>query len=126
LENNNNKGVLLLFMMPKLVLIFSIVCGALGQIFFKIGINKIQSGGFEFYLSAVKNLWVMAGFFSYGISFLLWIYILKFFDISYARPLTGAGYILTYAMAIIFIGESLTAKRLIATLIITVGVLLME
>jgi len=110
----------------NLFLILSILSGALGQVFFKLGAEKIDAVGLKYYLLLAKNVWIIAGFASYGISFILWMQVLRHFDISFARPLTSAGYILTYVLAVIFIGEELTVRRMAATLLITTGVLLMK
>lgn len=51
---------------------------------------------------------------------------LKFYDISFARPITVIGYIITYVLAIIIIGEEFTTRRMVGTLLVTTGVLLMK
>ena len=107
-------------------LILSIATGALGQVFFKLGVGGSELSGIAFFLSLVKSGWVWLGGLSYGVSFALWMLVLKEFDLSYARPLTSAGYILTYVLAMLFLGESFTWRRMAATGLITAGVLLMK
>ena len=68
--------------MKFLLLASSILTGAIGQVAFKWGINREAGSGMEFYLSLLKNPGIYIGFFSYGISFLLWMYVLKSFDLS--------------------------------------------
>ena len=113
-------------MIKYFFLYFAIFLAAIGQIFFKIGIDRNYRTGIDFYLSLLYNLPVILGFISYGLSFIIWMYILKFFDVSYARPLMSIGYVVTYVCAIIFLGEIITIRRIVGTIIITLGVFLIK
>ena len=117
-----------MFRIEWLFLILSILCGALGQVFFKMGVGKVSTNqlSFSFFFEVVKNPWVLLGCVSYGISFLLWMYILKFFEVSFARPLNSVGYIITYIFAIILLGEAFTIRRFVAIIIIITGVILLS
>lgn len=109
-----------------IILLTSVTLGAIGQIFFKIGISKNQSNGFNFFISLITNLWVISGFAFYGFSFLLWMLVLKYFDVSYARSVTSIGYILTFTIAVIFLNEPATIKKIAGILVISFGVYLMK
>ncbi|MBN1523328.1 MAG: hypothetical protein JW904_02490 [Spirochaetales bacterium] len=114
-------------MMQYTFLALSIVLGAVGQILFKQGVKGIAETqlSMQFVFSCMTNPWILLGGASYGASFILWLYILRFFEISFARPLTGFGYILTYVIAIVFLGEPITPFRVIAVVLITAGVILL-
>lgn len=107
-------------------LVVSIVLGALGQIFFKFGVTKEAAQGIAFLFALLKNVWIYLGAVSYGISFILWMFVLKYYDVSFARPLTSIGYILTYVFAIVFLSEDFTPWRLAGILLITGGVVLLS
>jgi len=117
-----------MFRSEWLFLIVSILCGALGQVFFKLGVVKVSTEhfSFSFFFQIAKNPWVLLGCVSYGISFLLWMYILKFFELSFARPLNSIGYIITYIFAIILLGEAFTLRRFAAIILIIAGVILLS
>ncbi|OHD53223.1 MAG: hypothetical protein A2014_12090 [Spirochaetes bacterium GWF1_49_6] len=104
----------------------SILLGAFGQILFKKGVDQVSGEGFAFYLALAQNIWVILGAAAYGVSFILWMQVLRFYDISFARPITAAGYILTYILAILVLGEGFTWQRLLGTALITAGVILMR
>ncbi|MFP4362650.1 MAG: EamA family transporter [Spirochaetia bacterium] len=112
--------------MGYLLLFSSVALGAFGQFFFKYGINRIPQEGFEFYLSLLQSWGVIAGFFCYGVSFILWMTVLKYFDLSYARPFTSLGYVITFLLAVGLLGENFTLQRFIAVLLITSGVFLLK
>ena len=111
--------------MKLIYLILSIILGAIGQVFFKFGIDRIKSGSYQFFIDLLKNIWVYFGAASYGVSFLLWMKVLKYYDVSFARPLTSAGYVLTYFLAIIFLHEGLSLWRILGTIFITAGVFML-
>jgi drug/metabolite transporter (DMT)-like permease len=113
-------------MSAKIYLILSILLGACGQVMFKMGIDKTQKENLQFYLELMFNKWVILGFFSYGVSFLLWMRVLKSYDVSFARPLTSIGYIVTYLLAVFLLGEELTLRRIVAIVLITGGVFLLK
>lgn len=112
--------------MPKIYLLLSILLGALGQVMFKMGIDKTQENNLKFYLELATNQWVILGFFSYGLSFLLWMVVLKHYDLSYARPLNSIGYIITYILAIFVLGENFSLRNFVGVLLITSGVVLLK
>ncbi len=112
--------------MGIIYLVTSILAGAFGQVFFKLGIGKVGAEGMAFYIALAKNFWIYLGAISYGISFMLWMKVLQFYELSFARPLTGAGYIVTFLFAILILGEQFTPRRILATVIITIGVILMK
>ena len=105
-----------------LLLFISILFGALGQILLKVGVNNNNFVGFKFYLDFFKNYWIYLGMFSYGISFLLWLKVLKYFEVSFARPMTSLGYILTLLIAVIILGESINLSKIIGIVLIVTGV----
>jgi multidrug transporter EmrE-like cation transporter len=113
-------------MSGKLFLFLSIILGAVAQILFKIGIEKVKADGILFYFELLKNIWIYLGFLGYGISFILWMMVLKYYDVSYARPLTSLGYIVTYILAVFLLSEKFSLQRIIAIVLITAGVLLMK
>ena len=112
--------------MPVVFLAVSILLGALGQVFFKLGVapGATTSLSPAFVVEIIKSPWIWAGGLCYGASFLLWLFILKFFPLGLARPLTSIGYVVTYLMAVIFIGESFSLLRLGGIILIVVGVII--
>ncbi|MCE9596707.1 MAG: hypothetical protein K8S54_01940 [Spirochaetia bacterium] len=116
-----------MWMWPALIV--SILLGALGQILMKIAMKQagpIPIDGplldlFSYFLHAGLSLPLFAAAVSYGISFLLWLAVLSVADLSLARPIMSAGYLLTLAYGI-FAGEGVNATRIIGTLLIVVGI----
>ncbi len=110
-------------MIKFLLLFLSILLGAVGQILLKVGVDNNNSTGFTFYLDFFKNYWIYLGMCSYGISFIVWLKVLKYFEVSFARPITSIGYIITLIIAVIILGESINFSKIIGTLLIVFGVI---
>lgn len=110
-------------------LIVSILLGALGQILMKIAMKQvgpIPLDGpiveiFYYFLRAGLSFSLIGAAASYGVSFLLWLAVLSVADLSLARPVMSAGYLLTLAYGF-FAGEDVSATRVIGTLLIVVGI----
>ena len=102
------------------------VLGALGQALLKRAINGITAG---------SGLWGSAGFLArdgtfYGGAFLTgggvltWLYVLSRADLSYATPFAGLGVVLISIASAVMLHEPVGLQRLLGTLIIAVGVVL--
>jgi undecaprenyl phosphate-alpha-L-ara4N flippase subunit ArnF len=121
--------------MKWLLVAISIICGACGQLFMKVGMKTLGSLAALFPafgtgdLSAVPwlgVLWLLAGIACYGIAMVVWIYVLGHFELSVAYPLLSMGYILVYLGAVLWpqIGESFTLTKTGGILLIMLGVAL--
>lgn len=121
--------------MKWLLMATSIICGALGQLFMKAGMQSL--GALAAFFPALQAgqvsgeqwggvLWVMAGIVCYGIAMLVWIYVLGHFELSVAYPLLSLGYILVYLGAVLWpqIGESFTLEKTAGIVLIMLGVAL--
>jgi drug/metabolite transporter (DMT)-like permease len=57
----------------------------------------------------------------YGLSMVLWIWVLSKVDLSVAYPFVGVSFILTMAFGYFLLGENVTSTRLLGTVLIAVG-----
>ncbi|WP_138205751.1 SMR family transporter [Haloimpatiens lingqiaonensis] len=110
------------------LILTSVFLGALGQILVKVGAPNLQlnfSGINIFYsiLGILKNLPVMMGIISYGVSFLLWIKVLSKVELSYAYPMVSLGYVLVMIFSYFIFKENITLPRILGTALIIVGVI---
>lgn len=100
-----------------LYVISGIIASAFAQILLKISANK-SDDSVKMYL----NYYVVGGIFSYGISFLLYIYILKKFPLSSISPVMVGGTTALVVMAAYFMGESITFSKLFGIFAIVFGI----
>ncbi len=76
---------------------------------------------FQYFLHAVLSLPLIGAAASYGVSFVLWLAVLSVADLSLARPIMSAGYILTLGYGFVA-GEDVTPARIFGTCLIVVGI----
>lgn len=107
----------------------SVFLGAIGQVLVKYGAPSLQLNFAGKYLigsiiGILKNVPVMCGIISYGVSFLLWIKVLSKVELSYAYPMVSIGYIVVMFFSYFLFKENISLVRLVGVALIIVGVIL--
>lgn len=110
-------------------ILVSVFLGALGQVLVKIGAVNLNLNFTLKYIipsliAIAKNIPVMFGIISYGISFLLWIKVLGKMELSYAYPMVSLGYVLIMFFSYFIFKENITYIRIIGVILIIAGVIL--
>ncbi len=90
------------------ILLLSTFLGSLGQLFFKIGISH-------------SLLYLAAGLVVYGISTLIYLYILGRSHLSWTYGVGGLSYIFASVLAFLFLGEQITYLRWLGVFVIAIG-----
>ena len=109
-------------------LAIAIVLGAFGQILMKeamkaAGLVPLDRSPAELLRYSFHILFSWRVFLlgiCYGISVLLWLGVLSVADLSMARPLMSAGYLITLAYGF-YMGEQVTTDRVVGTFLIIAG-----
>lgn len=68
---------------------------------------------------------IIVGLLRYGLSVLVWIWVLSRAEASFAYPFLGLGLVLVMLAGHLWLGEALSTGRVIATALITTGVIVM-
>jgi len=100
-----------------ILVILGIIASALAQILLKISANKSDD-----IVNTYFNYYILGGVFSYGISFLLYIYILKKFPLSSISPVMVGGTTALVIVAAYFMGETITFHKLFGIFAIVFGI----
>jgi len=98
------------------LIMISSILAALGQIAWKIGSARLA---FDFSLLVNYSFWL--GCFLYGFGFLFMVLALKFGNLSLVHPFLSLGFIWAALMAFFYLGESFSAIKMIAILVIILG-----
>lgn len=114
-----------------LLILISIFLGAFGQILVKYGSANLEINFTLKYLvpsilNIIKNLPVMMGIISYGVSFLIWIKVLSKTELSYAYPMVSLGYIIVMIFSYFVFKENISFIRILGMFFIIVGVVLIS
>ncbi len=96
-----------------MLLLGSTFLGSVGQLLFKLGVD---SGAV--YAMAV---FVVLGMAAYGIATLVYLYILGRSHLSWAYGFVGFSYIFTTVLALIVLGENISAFRWLGVVVIAIG-----
>jgi drug/metabolite transporter (DMT)-like permease len=102
------------------LVLFCALIGAIGQIFFKLGSESfsLSFGGI------VKNWKFLIGVFLYGISAMLFVYSLRYGDLSILYPLIATSYIWVTVLSFTLLGEPISLLNLAGVGLILVGIAL--
>ncbi len=108
--------------------LISIILGAVAQYFLKMGVNSVSENSksiSEIIKSGVTNLHLLSGLFCYGLSLLLWFYVLSKMELSKAYPLVSLGYVFTLFLGYFFLNETITVSKVAGIVLIMVGVVVL-
>ena len=112
-----------------LLLAFSIVLDVIGQLCFKLGVDRLPQldGGFRLraFWGQVFNaplLWAGVG--AYVIEFFVWLEALSRAPLSLLVPLAALAYCLVVLAGRVVLKETVSRRRWLGTLVITLGVML--
>ncbi|ACL77741.1 EamA family transporter [Ruminiclostridium cellulolyticum] len=92
-----------------------------GQTLWKLGLVKTE----EYSLRLVLSPLILAGVFVYGISTLLWLYILSELPFSTAYPLNSIAYVLSLFVGFFIFKEHIDLQKIFGTMLILAGVFYM-
>ena len=68
---------------------------------------------------------IVAGIACYGISLVVWILVLSRVEASFAYPFLGVGFVIVAVAGAVLLGETFTARKIIATMVIAAGIAIM-
>ncbi|EGD46870.1 protein of unknown function DUF6 transmembrane [Ruminiclostridium papyrosolvens DSM 2782] len=90
----------------------------LGQTLWKIGLEKMEG----YSLKLLLNPLILAGVFVYGISTVLWLYVLSKLPFSTAYPLNSVAYALSLFVGFWIFKENIDLRKIFGTILILAGV----
>lgn len=115
-------------MQPALLMLIltSVAMSAIAQLLLKMGVGQVRAvngaqTGAGAGIAFLQSPWVIGGFGLYGLGAILWLYVLARLPLSAAYPFVGLGFILTMALGVLALGESISPIRIAGTLLIALG-----
>ena len=111
-------------------IISSVLLNAFAQILLKAGMKQfgnidLKNNIMNTCISIAFNPYIISGFIAYGVSILLWLWVLSKVDVSLAYPFQALGYIVVTILAWIIFQENISYIRIIALLFITIGLIIL-
>jgi len=111
----------------NLVILLSILCSSSAQIFLKLGMNRFageNTGPLGVILEVAFNPFIILGVCLHLLALATWLYVLKHVDVSYAYPFISLGFVFVLLIGFFFMNENVNLYRLLGTLVIMLGIVL--
>lgn len=112
--------------MITLLILASVLCSSLAQIFLKLGMNRVDGEAIsipEFLFRSVMVLEVAVGVALQMLALALWLFALKRVDVSYAYPFVALGFVVVLVISAIFMHETISLYRGVGVGLIVAGIL---
>ena len=115
-------------MINVILIVFYIILTIAGVVLFKLGTQKdflvsIATGVFTLKISLMSII----GLVCYLCSFLMYMFLISRFDLTYIVPVTtGIVQVATFVLAIMIFKEIVTVSKVVATGLILIGVILLN
>jgi multidrug transporter EmrE-like cation transporter len=111
-------------------IISSVLLSALAQILLKAGMKQfgaidLKNNFLNTFISIALNPYIISGFIAYGISILLWLWVLSKVDVSLAYPFQALGYIVVIILAWLIFQENIGFTRILALIFISIGLIIL-
>ena len=110
-------------MFKIVIVICALSLNVVAQLMLKKGMTDINIISFDRMIEIIGSLYIWAGFCFYGVSFILYLYVLTKFEVSYIYPIImSAGLILLLIFSVLFLNETFTFNKLLGILLISFGI----
>ena len=107
-----------------IMLIVSVSLGAGGQLCLKYGVNLLgENVPILEILKGILTPYVFMGFVFYGLSSLIYLWVLSKLSLSFAYPFVALSFVMVLVLCWLLLGESLPSLRVIGVGLIVIGVL---
>lgn len=112
------------------LIIFTVTLSACAQLALKMGADSpamktaISTGIMDAVIAAAFSPLIWTGLTIYGLSVALWVWVLSKVDLTIAYPFVGISFLITMAFGAFILDESITSLRIVGTLLIAVGCVL--
>lgn len=114
-------------MTKYLLLLFSMLFSVVGQFLFKKGLmGENLSFNFASILKTFMSPYVLGGLVAYGLSTVVWLFVLKNFPLSVAYPSLALTYVIITGVSVLFLGEAINIIKILGLLLIISGVYLIN
>lgn len=99
-----------------------------GQVFFKLGLDRIpdEAVGLGLWARIARSRWIGFGIAAYTLEFPVWLAVLTLAPLSAAFPAASLGYVGVALAGRFALGERISRRRLMAMALVVLGVALVS
>lgn len=98
---------------------------SIAQIFLRFGMSNLDkklSLSMAVIFHLITNFYVFFGATLYGMSFIVWLYVLSKAKVSYAYPFISLSYVIVAVLALLMLGEKIPLNAWLGIILIVIGV----
>ncbi len=106
--------------------LLNVILLVIGQLLFKLGLDRIGAVTFSNMLQVFLSPWIWAGLGLYVFATLLWFAALSRANLSAVYPLQSLSYLVGLILSVAILHESASPLRWIGTFVILLGVVLVS
>ena len=112
------------------LILFTVTLSACAQLALKMGVAApklalaMKTGLMELVVAAIGTPLIWLGLGIYAFSVGLWLWVLSKVDLSVAYPFVGVSFLVTMAFGAAFLNENMTLPKVLGTVLIAVGCVL--
>jgi len=91
-------------------------------------VGPLPEGAFsklQFLLLQFLNPWIMTGLASAFLASLAWMAAMTRLDLNYAYPFMSLAFLIVMAFSVLFLNEALSLQRILGTLLVVTGLVIM-
>lgn len=109
------------------IIIGTVFLSACAQLLFKLGVTALTTNqglfdnGLQSIIKALFSPLIFIGLVVYGISVIVWLWVLSKVDLSLAYPFVGLSFIMTLLFGVFVLNEPVNISRIAGTICITIG-----
>jgi drug/metabolite transporter (DMT)-like permease len=113
------------------LILLSVTISALAQFCLRLGMSSpavqqaMSSSSAGTIYAVSSNPAVLAGLMLYGLGAVIWLFVLARVNVTIAYPFVSISFLITAALAVLFLGEPLSRPVLMGTALITIGILVL-
>ncbi|WP_165496657.1 EamA family transporter [Haematobacter massiliensis] len=109
--------------------LLSIILGAAGQLFLKLGATRLfavprQDGLLGFMRDFIMTWQLSLGLLFYGSSAFVWIYVLSKVSLSVAYPMVGLSFVVVLMLSVLVLGETVKLGQIMGCGLILAGIVM--
>jgi len=106
------------------ITLIAAVIASLSQLLYKKGVDKAPIKGVAGVLKAFKTKMMMVGLAGYLLSLVVYLYALAKAPLSVVYPVFASSFIFTALFSTRFLGESISARRVVGLALVFVGIVM--
>jgi len=124
--NSERNYVYFADIMKYILLMSSMLLAVIGQFFFKKGVGLSSlSPTLSSIVATIISPYVFLGLISYGLSTVIWLFVLQRFPLSIAYPALSLSYVLVVAIGFLALSEPVTVSKIAGIFLVISGVYLL-